>query len=138
MATDNEMAALIKLIERQSYLINVMALYLADQACIINDSLKKCDCCMMHPVTVRHKTMGIEACDDCAARAIVTSKKRIGAVLDGEGITGSDRAELEASAMSDSDWIDNANAERIRRIESYAAIVREREGDAPGQAKERH
>lgn len=122
---DDEIVALAKLAARQAKLIELISLQLADQACLIEPHLPKCSKCNELPVTVEHRFLHVKVCDRCAAESIVTSGR---AYVDGYLANPDDPLnDVRGSLMNENDWVDVADADKIRRIIDYVKIIKERE-----------
>ncbi len=71
MQGDDEIVAIVKLLQRQATLLNLISLQLGDQACMLIPTLEVCGRCDRDPITVEHRLMGLQTCDRCAAELIV-------------------------------------------------------------------
>ena len=121
----DDVVALAKLVVRQSALINLMSLQLADQACLIRDTISRCEKCRSEPSTVRHVHVGLHLCDRCAAESIVKSGR---AYVDSYIADPEDPLNVvRSSLMNENDWVDMPDADKVRRIADYVKIIKELE-----------
>lgn len=119
----DEIIALAKLVARQAYILNLTSLQLADQACLLEPRLERCEKCKAEPATVAHRHLNIRVCDRCAAETIVKSAR---AYVDGYLANPQDPInDVRQSLMDENDWHDLADADKIRRVCDYAKIVKE-------------
>ena len=121
---DEELVAIAKLVARQSRLINLASLQLADNACFIETLLAHCGKCNSRLATVEH-SIGCKLCDRCASETIVRSGRNFvdGYINDPKDPLNAARSSL----MDENAWVDLPNAERIRRLDDYVRIIKELE-----------
>lgn len=121
----DDIVALAKVAVRQATLINMLSLQLADQACLLETQLKRCSRCQLGAVTVEHTYLKIQACDRCAAEVIVKSGR---AYIDGYAADPDDPLNLaRMTLMNERDWVDVADADKVRRVVDYVKIIKELE-----------
>lgn len=119
----DEIISLAKLVARQAYILNLTSLQLADQACLLEPRLERCEKCKAEPATVMHRHLNIRVCDRCAAEAIVKSARTY---VDGYLANPQDPInDVRQSLMDENDWHDLADADKIRRVRDYTKIVKE-------------
>ena len=121
----DDVVALAKLVVRQSALINLMSLQLSDQACVIRDTIPRCEKCHVEPSTVKHVHVGLQLCDRCAAESIVKAGR---SYVDAYIADPDDPLNVaRQSLMTESDWVDLPDADKVRRIVDYVKIIKELE-----------
>lgn len=121
--SSDEIVALARLVARQAYILNLTSLQLADQACLLEPRLERCEKCKAEPVTVTHRHLNVRVCDRCAAESIVKSAR---AYVDGYLANPDDPLnDVRQSLMDENDWLDVHDADKIRRVCDYAKIVKE-------------
>lgn len=122
----DDLVALAKIVVRQGTMINLIAAQLADQAALIVPHLEPCRKCKEEPVTIVHVRMEeLRLCDRCAAESIVKSAR---AYVDGYIENPEDPLNtMRASLMNENEWVDTADAQRIRKLVDYVKIVKELE-----------
>lgn len=125
MSSSDEIVALAKLVVRQSSLINLLSMQLADQACLLETALDRCAKCKAEPATVEHVHLKIAMCDRCAAESIVKSGRTYvdAYIADPEDPLNVARESL----MNEHEWVDVEDAEKVRRITDYVKIIKELE-----------
>ncbi len=122
---DDDLVAMAKIVARNATLINMISLQLADQACLVAPFLERCGRCEAEPITVKHRHMGMHACDRCAAEMIVKSGRAFvnAFIIDPQDPLN----EARASLMNEDDWVDTDDAVKVRRVMDYVRIIKERE-----------
>jgi hypothetical protein len=121
----DDIVALAKLAVRQASMINLLAMQLADQACLIEPHLARCEKCSLEPVTVEHVHVKVRLCDRCAAESIVRSGR---AYVDGYMANPDDPLnDIRSSLMNENDWVDLPDADRVRRVVDYVKIIKQLE-----------
>lgn len=121
---DSELEAIAKLVLRQQRLMGVMSEMLVDATVIGISCVEKCGRCSSRPVTVRHETTGMSACDRCASEMIVlASRNFIEACIASDVSSTSGDPSYWESLMSDDSWVDVENADRIRRVHEFCGII---------------
>lgn len=128
----SDLTTLTKLIVRQSTLINLISAQLAEQACLLEQTLTRCSCedCE-EPATVEHHLMDTKVCDRHAATIIVKSKRAYvdSCIADPEDPLNT----MKLSLMNENNWTDLQNADKIRKLLNYVKIINELDAPAHGE-----
>lgn len=121
----DEIAVLAKLAIRQAQIINLLALQLADQACLLVPHLQRCGKCNVEPVTVEHVHTKVRLCDRCWAELIVNSSRAyINSYVQDPNDPLND---VRTSSTNENDWVNLPDADKIRRMIDYVKIIKESE-----------
>ena len=113
----DDLTTLFKLTVKNTNIINLLALQLADSACLLVPALPKCTRCADEPVTVEHSDLHIRLCDRCAAETIVAASRQ--AIASTQHDVGA-----FVTLATEGAWVDVEDAEKIRRVTDYVRLVK--------------
>ena len=124
---DPSLDAIVKLLLRCDNLVGVLAQGFAEHAQLLLQARERC-CCngCTNPVTVRHLTLGLRCCDNCAARLIIKAKQNVGR---DDSVSMN---LLRGVVMQEEAWVDIPGAIGVRRAQDLVTMtVRNLEPDVP-------
>ena len=94
---------------------------IADQACLLEQTLEKCQKCKIETVTVEHKFTHVKTCDRCASENIIEAMYSILK----RDVQHSDLDDELLTIANEKNWIDVIDADKIRRITQYIKLTKE-------------
>jgi DNA-directed RNA polymerase subunit RPC12/RpoP len=108
---------IMRLILRHDALINVLAQGFAEHANLILQGREQCGRCNKNAATLRHLTLGVHYCDQCAARIIMKARDNLGRDAD------LDMNTLRAMVSDDDAWLDLPGALGVRRAQDLVMMT---------------
>lgn len=121
MSNDSNIKYLARLVTKQAFMIGMALSAIADQACLLEQTLEKCSDCHTEIVTVEHRFTHVKVCDRCAAERITNA---LHAILEDKN-PDFDLDHQLFTVVNENNWVDVVDADKIRRMIQYTKIAKE-------------
>lgn len=115
MSSRDDVVMMAKLMARMSNMLETLTSLNVDVTCCALEALPKCHfkgC--QQPATIKHDFIGILACDECCARAIVKAGHLFTTSENDDSFN-----EVRGALLREDLWHDVPSAERIRRLTEF-------------------
>lgn len=106
-----------RLLLKHDAIINIFAQGFAEHASLILQGRELCGSCNKNAATLRHLTLGIRYCDNCAARTIIKARENLGTDAD------LDMNLLRALVSDEDAWLDLPGALGVRRAQDLVTMA---------------